>query len=201
MVLCDQPTSEQQLHLCTESVLLFLPAALHHADQYHVLWHPDRPVGADHGTGYIFITDECTLRKRPACYNSDKIPLYCLCGFLFMITGQFEFTWQQFMIGVESSLIMFPVNFLIVTIFRQTRPREMSCCKRKTGKADAGEVESTSQTPPSQTATTNMNDTVTLDSIINVGASRFHVLGSYFKCLQMPHIGRVGDMFKIMKDV
>uniref|UniRef100_A0A3Q3NL01 Polycystic kidney disease protein 1-like 2 n=1 Tax=Labrus bergylta TaxID=56723 RepID=A0A3Q3NL01_9LABR len=35
-----------------------------------------------------------------------------------------EFTWQQVMIGIQSSIIMFPINLLIVSIFRNTRPRE-----------------------------------------------------------------------------
>ncbi|XP_022597025.1 polycystic kidney disease protein 1-like 2 [Seriola dumerili] len=83
-----------------------------------------------------------------------------------MDLGHFEFTWQQFMIGVQSSLIMFPVNVLIVSIFRNTRPWETSCCKRKTEKTDALEQERTSQTPSSQTDTTNTNVNVTLDVII-----------------------------------
>ncbi|XP_036400112.1 polycystic kidney disease protein 1-like 2 [Megalops cyprinoides] len=41
-----------------------------------------------------------------------------------MDLGQIEFTWQQVMIGIQSSVIMFPVNLLIVSIFRNTRPRE-----------------------------------------------------------------------------
>lgn len=36
--------------------------------------------------------------------------------------GQIEFTWQEVMIGLESSLLMFPINLLIVQIFRNTRP-------------------------------------------------------------------------------
>uniref|UniRef100_A0A668V1H7 Polycystic kidney disease 1 like 2a n=1 Tax=Oreochromis aureus TaxID=47969 RepID=A0A668V1H7_OREAU len=48
-----------------------------------------------------------------------------------MDLGHIEFTWQQVMIGVQSSIIMFPINLLIVSIFRNTRPRE------KTTKADA----------------------------------------------------------------
>ncbi|XP_071328687.1 polycystin-1-like protein 2 [Trachinotus anak] len=81
-----------------------------------------------------------------------------------MDLGHFEFTWQQFMVGVQSSLIMFPVNILIVSIFRNTCPRETSCCKRKTKKTAALEQEKTLPTPPSQTASTNTN--VTLDIII-----------------------------------
>ncbi|KAI9536003.1 hypothetical protein NQZ68_038410 [Dissostichus eleginoides] len=77
-----------------------------------------------------------------------------------MDMGLFEFTWQQFMIGVQSSLIMFPVNILIVSIFRNTRPRETSCCKRKTEKPDA------EQTFVSQSNTNNMSVNVTLDTVI-----------------------------------
>ncbi|KAJ7394975.1 polycystin 1 like 2 [Pitangus sulphuratus] len=44
----------------------------------------------------------------------------CLC---LTLTGKIEFTWQEVMIGFESSLLMFPINLLIVQIFRNTRPR------------------------------------------------------------------------------
>ncbi|XP_071612747.1 polycystin-1-like protein 3 [Heliangelus exortis] len=40
-----------------------------------------------------------------------------------MDLGRIEFTWQEVMIGFESSLLMFPINLLIVQIFRNTRPR------------------------------------------------------------------------------
>ncbi|XP_062258132.1 polycystin-1-like protein 2 [Platichthys flesus] len=73
-----------------------------------------------------------------------------------MDLGHFEFTWQQFMVGVQSSLIMFPVNILIVGIFRNTRPRETSCCGRRAEQPDAGS---------SQTGSTEMNGLLTLDSI------------------------------------
>lgn len=68
------------------------------------------------------------------------------------------------MIGVQSSLIMFPVNILIVSIFRITRPRETSCCKRKTEKPDSLE-----QTSFSQTAAANGKVSVTLETVIKVG--------------------------------
>ncbi|XP_051994643.1 polycystic kidney disease protein 1-like 2 [Xyrauchen texanus] len=41
-----------------------------------------------------------------------------------MDMGQIEFTWQQVMIGIQSSIIMFPINLLIVSIFRNARPKE-----------------------------------------------------------------------------
>ncbi|KAI5101376.1 polycystic kidney disease protein 1-like 2, partial [Silurus meridionalis] len=37
--------------------------------------------------------------------------------------GSFELTWQQIMVAVESALLMFPINILIVTIFRSIQPR------------------------------------------------------------------------------
>ncbi|KAM4723032.1 polycystin-1-like protein 2 [Rhinophrynus dorsalis] len=40
-----------------------------------------------------------------------------------MDLGKIEFTWQEVMIGFESSLLMFPINLLIVQIFRNIRPK------------------------------------------------------------------------------
>lgn len=42
---------------------------------------------------------------------------------LLPLPGKIEFTWQEVMIGLESSLLMFPINLLIVQIFRNTHPR------------------------------------------------------------------------------
>ncbi|XP_051815403.1 polycystic kidney disease protein 1-like 2 [Acanthochromis polyacanthus] len=98
-----------------------------------------------------------------------------------MDLGHFEFTWQQFMIGVQSSLIMFPVNILIVSIFRNTRPREMSCCRRKTKKPDALEQDSSSQTISTHAATPNMNANDTLDTIIKDITRIAHTLSNNVK--------------------
>lgn len=94
--------------------------------------------------------------------------IHCDLFSLSLLPGHFEFTWQQFMIGVQSSLIMFPVNILIVSIFRNTQTRETSCCKCNTEKVHACEQEKTSQAPSSQTSTTNLNTNVTLDNVIKV---------------------------------
>ncbi|XP_007937387.1 LOW QUALITY PROTEIN: polycystic kidney disease protein 1-like 2 [Orycteropus afer afer] len=48
-----------------------------------------------------------------------------------MDLGKIEFTWQEVMIGHESSILMFPINLLIVQIFRNTRPRAAK--EQKTG--------------------------------------------------------------------
>ncbi|KAG7468572.1 hypothetical protein MATL_G00144330 [Megalops atlanticus] len=39
--------------------------------------------------------------------------------------GSMKVTWEDIMIGVESGLLMFPINILIITIFRSIRPRPL----------------------------------------------------------------------------
>ena len=46
--------------------------------------------------------------------------------------GPINFTWRELIIGVQSSLIVLPVNLLIITIFRYTAP-EKSCVGEATG--------------------------------------------------------------------
>ncbi|XP_064194078.1 polycystin-1-like protein 2 [Anguilla rostrata] len=64
-----------------------------------------------------------------------------------MDLGQIEFTWQQVMIGIQSSIIMFPINLFIVSIFRNTRPRER---KPKQPKSESGKQGKTGRVSPSQ---------------------------------------------------
>lgn len=82
---------------------------------------------------------------------------------LLLFTGHFEFTWQQFMIGIQSSLIMFPINILIVSIFRHTRPREPCCCKSKRHTPDMP-----GRTCFSPEDTQAVNDIVTLETVMKV---------------------------------
>ncbi|KAF3686447.1 Polycystic kidney disease protein 1-like 2 PC1-like 2 protein Polycystin-1L2 Precursor [Channa argus] len=78
-----------------------------------------------------------------------------------MDLGQIEFTWQQVMIGVQSSIIMFPINLLIVSIFRNTRPRE------KTTKIDASKQGKTVRVAPSQTSSPQKQlKDITADTVI-----------------------------------
>lgn len=44
----------------------------------------------------------------------------------FLSPGSLQITWQEIMVGVESGLLMFPINILIITIFRSIRPRIIS---------------------------------------------------------------------------
>lgn len=67
------------------------------------------------------------------------------------------------MIGVQSSLIMFPINILIVSIFRHTRPQEPCCCKSKRDTPDMH-----GRTCFSPTDTQAVNDNVTLEAVMKV---------------------------------
>ncbi|XP_048042257.1 polycystic kidney disease protein 1-like 2 [Megalobrama amblycephala] len=53
--------------------------------------------------------------------------------------GSFELTWQEFMVAVESGLFMFPINILIITIFRHIKPRFL----RNKDKADSSKKTTT----------------------------------------------------------
>lgn len=89
------------------------------------------------------------------------------------------------MIGVQSSLIMFPVNILIVSIFRFTRPREFSCCQRKKKKKNTQD----------SSATTDMTNRVSLDVIIKVGVSCFCVSAFNIKVLLNWHPSLMTNLF------
>ncbi|XP_007572505.1 polycystic kidney disease protein 1-like 2 [Poecilia formosa] len=100
-----------------------------------------------------------------------------------MDSGHFEFTWQQFMVGVQSSLIMFPINILIVSVFRNTRPRESSCCQRKTKTASRRQQKSSVQTTSLQPGTTiSSTGSSTLDTIIKDISRILQSLSETTKC-------------------
>ncbi|XP_062417998.1 polycystin-1-like protein 2 [Pungitius pungitius] len=65
--------------------------------------------------------------------------------------GSLEITWQEFMVGIQSGLLMFPINILIITIFRSIRPRVTS--KSKKGNSEEN------FTPPPVTIATILKDT------------------------------------------
>ncbi|XP_055085881.1 polycystic kidney disease protein 1-like 2 [Periophthalmus magnuspinnatus] len=76
-----------------------------------------------------------------------------------MDLGHIEFTWQQVMIGIQSSIIMFPINLLIVSIFRNTRPRE----KSKTEMSKQGKIGKVS---PSQSSPQKELKDITPETVI-----------------------------------
>lgn len=67
------------------------------------------------------------------------------------------------MIGVQSSIIMFPINLLIVSIFRNTRPRE------KGANRNIPKQKKSSQISPSQNSSPQKElKDITPDTVIKV---------------------------------
>ncbi|XP_058485936.1 polycystin-1-like protein 2 [Solea solea] len=55
-----------------------------------------------------------------------------------LVIGSLQLTWQNVMVGIQSGLLMFPINILIITIFRSIRPRSVAKKpKREEQKMDA----------------------------------------------------------------
>ncbi|KAG8562873.1 hypothetical protein GDO81_015845 [Engystomops pustulosus] len=62
--------------------------------------------------------------------------------------GSFILTWKDIMIAFESAILMFPVNLLIIYIFRNTQPRENKDTKTKNKKGK--QVANARKNPPFQ---------------------------------------------------
>uniref|UniRef100_A0A8C8RBC5 Polycystic kidney disease protein 1-like 2 n=1 Tax=Pelusios castaneus TaxID=367368 RepID=A0A8C8RBC5_9SAUR len=92
-----------------------------------------------------------------------------------MDLGKIEFTWQEVMIGFESSLLMFPINLLIVQIFRNIRPQVAKEHKeKKPGKS--GRVSPNLPSPPQAIQSITLTPEADIRRIAN----------SLFKTLKTP---------------
>ncbi|NWI88929.1 PK1L2 protein, partial [Pitta sordida] len=106
-----------------------------------------------------------------------------------MDLGKIEFTWQEVMIGFESSLLMFPINLLIVQIFRNIRPRPAKQGREeKAGKN--GRV--SPNLPPIPRATQAVS--VTPEAVTK--ASPCEIANSLFKALKTPSLTSASDLGK-----
>nr|XP_033488033.1 polycystic kidney disease protein 1-like 2 [Epinephelus lanceolatus] len=68
----------------------------------------------------------CTMAINIAFWN---IPVDEDSPVLFQF-GSLQITWQELKVGIQSGLLMFPINILIITIFRSIRPRMISKSKK-----------------------------------------------------------------------
>ncbi|NWI42071.1 PK1L2 protein, partial [Picathartes gymnocephalus] len=102
-----------------------------------------------------------------------------------MDLGKIEFTWQEVMIGFESSLLMFPINLLIVQIFRNTRPRPAQQGReKKPGKN--GRVSPSLPPTPGATQAASLSPEADIRRIAN----------SLFKALKTPSVTSAPDLEK-----
>ncbi|NWW09404.1 PK1L2 protein, partial [Oreocharis arfaki] len=102
-----------------------------------------------------------------------------------MDLGKIEFTWQEVMIGFESSLLMFPINLLIVQIFRNIRPRPgQQGGEKKPGKN--GRVSPSLPPTPRATQAASLTPEADIRRIAN----------SLFKALKTPSLTSAPDLEK-----
>uniref|UniRef100_H0Z296 Polycystin 1 like 2/pseudo n=1 Tax=Taeniopygia guttata TaxID=59729 RepID=H0Z296_TAEGU len=102
-----------------------------------------------------------------------------------MDLGKIEFTWQEVMIGFESSLLMFPINLLIVQIFRNVRPRPAQQGReKKPGKN--GRVSPSLLPTPGATQAASLTPEAGIRRIAN----------SLFKALKTPSLTSALDLEK-----
>ncbi|NWR27090.1 PK1L2 protein, partial [Tachuris rubrigastra] len=99
-----------------------------------------------------------------------------------MDLGKIEFTWQEVMIGFESSLLMFPINLLIVQIFRNARPRPAKQGREKKGGKN-GRVSPTVPPSPEATQAASLTPEADIRRMAN----------SLFKALKTPPLTSASD--------
>ncbi|NXO69413.1 PK1L2 protein, partial [Phainopepla nitens] len=102
-----------------------------------------------------------------------------------MDLGKIEFTWQEVMIGFESSLLMFPINLLIVQIFRNTRPRPAQQGREK-------KPEKNGRVSPSLPATPEATQAASLTPEADIR----RIANSLFKALKAPSLTSASDLEK-----
>ncbi|XP_070825753.1 polycystin-1-like protein 2 [Chaetodon trifascialis] len=129
----------------------------------------------------------CTMAINIAFWNiptdEDSPVLFAL--------GSLQITWQEIMVGVESGLLMFPINILIITIFRSIRPRIIS----KTGSSEEN------LRPPAVTIPSILKDTQEVISLVSRSArnkmSEMHRLESSTDLC--PALDRVHEFIQLMQ--
>ncbi|KAH0619520.1 hypothetical protein JD844_000206 [Phrynosoma platyrhinos] len=111
-----------------------------------------------------------------------------------MDLGKIEFTWQEVMIGFESSLLMFPINLLIVQIFRNIRPRSKK--EKKPGKS--GRVSPDLPATPQQvTQSVSLSPEAVIKDIRRIASSLFKTLKAPLPSPE-PDFGKSTDINKLL---
>ena len=120
-------TSDKEL---MESKHLFLTKAYTDLTDSHlwfsVLWRPPQsPFTRVQRVSCCLSLLLCSMMANAMWYDADR------GRYTAVDLGPFQFSWEQISIGICSSLVVFPVNLLLVQIFRHCKPvpaSSGSCC-------------------------------------------------------------------------
>ncbi|NWX49923.1 PK1L2 protein, partial [Steatornis caripensis] len=113
-----------------------------------------------------------------------------------MDLGKIEFTWQEVMIGFESSLLMFPINLLIVQIFRNIRSRPATQGREKKPGKNGRVSPSLPPTPQVIQAVPLTPEAVIKASPCGCSPDIRRIANSLFKALKTPSLTSVSDLGK-----
>ncbi|NXL57930.1 PK1L2 protein, partial [Chordeiles acutipennis] len=113
-----------------------------------------------------------------------------------MDLGKIEFTWQEVMIGFESSLLMFPINLLIVQIFRNIRSRPTTQGREKKPGKNGRVSPSLPPTPQVTQAVSLTPEAVTKASPCGCSPDIRRIANSLFKALKTSSLTSVSDLGK-----
>ncbi|KAF1589543.1 UNVERIFIED_CONTAM: Polycystic kidney disease protein 1-like 2, partial [Eudyptes pachyrhynchus] len=113
-----------------------------------------------------------------------------------MDLGKIEFTWQEVMIGFESSLLMFPINLLIVQIFRNIRSQPATQGREKKLGKNGRVSPSLPPTPQVTQAVSLTPEAVIKASPLGCSPDIRRIANSLFKALKTPSLTSVSDLGK-----
>ncbi|NWS51862.1 PK1L2 protein, partial [Chunga burmeisteri] len=113
-----------------------------------------------------------------------------------MDLGKIEFTWQEVMIGFESSLLMFPINLLIVQIFRNIRSRPATQGREKKPGKNGRVSPSLPPTPQVTQAVSLTPEAVTKASPCGCSPDIRRIANSLFRALKTPSPTSAADLGK-----
>ncbi|KAM6380599.1 polycystin-1-like protein 3 [Pluvialis apricaria] len=113
-----------------------------------------------------------------------------------MDLGKIEFTWQEVMIGFESSLLMFPINLLIVQIFRNIRSRPATEAREKKPGKNGRVSPSLPPNPQVTQAVSLTPEAVIKASPCGCSPDIRRIANSLFKALKTPSLTSVSDLGK-----
>lgn len=126
MVLSPRPSSRQSIHASTAVVLLSVSSTHVNDDQWYVLRPTRRPLQhaanwlhcfhLESGEFHIQIVTYCLLSTGTQYVQNIKINEDSF-------VNQFLIQSVQVLVGIISSLIVFPINLIVVQIFRNVRPK------------------------------------------------------------------------------
>ncbi|XP_053127311.1 polycystic kidney disease protein 1-like 2 [Hemicordylus capensis] len=115
-----------------------------------------------------------------------------------MDLGKIEFTWQEVMIGFESSLLMFPINLLIVQIFRNIQPPlNKEAKEKKPGKSGRVSPNLTLTAPAPATQNMSLTPEAVIKDIRRIANSLFKTLKAPLPSSE-PDFGKSTDINKLL---